>query len=162
MSILSKILKDSNTNFVSPMTGHVMAMEDVPDPAFSRKMMGEGCAIDLTEGTVIAPFDAEVTAAFAHTGHAIGLRSLADDTEILLHIGIDTVEMEGEGFDTLVQTGDKVKQGDILVVVDIELLEEAGKCLISPIAFVENNHKVIVHKMDEDVVAGESGLLSYK
>ena len=123
-------------------------------------MMGEGCGIDLTDGTVIAPFDAEVTAAYP-TGHAFGLKSKADGTEILIHVGIDTVDLEGEGFDTNIKKGDSVKQGDVLVVVDLEIVRQAGKSLVSPIAFT-GDEKVEVYKIGQNVTAGEKGLLNYE
>ncbi len=160
MGLFSKIFNSGEKNFVSPMTGKVVAMEDIPDPAFAEKMMGDGCGIELTDGKVIAPFDAEVTAAFP-TGHAFGLKAIEDGTELLIHVGIDTVEMEGEGFEPKVQMGDKVKQGDVLVVVDLKAVEEAGKSLVSPVAFTANN-KVEVFKVGQNVVAGEKGLLTYK
>ena len=79
----------------------------------------------------------------------------------MIHIGIDTVEMEGEGFSSNIKVGDEVKQGDVLVVVDLEAVQEAGKSLVSPIAFTGNN-KVEVFKIGQNVVAGEKGLLNYK
>ena len=97
MGLFSKLFQSNEKNFVSPMTGKVVAMSDIPDPAFAQKMMGDGCGIELTDGTVVAPFDAKVTAAFP-TGHAFGLEAKEDGTEVLIHIGIDTVEMVGEGF----------------------------------------------------------------
>ena len=160
MGLFSKIFTNGAKDFISPMTGKVVAMEKIPDPAFAQKMMGEGCGIDLTDGTVIAPFDAEVTAAYP-TGHAFGLKSKADGTEILIHVGIDTVDLEGEGFDTNIKKGDSVKQGDVLVVVDLEIVRQAGKSLVSPIAFT-GDEKVEVYKIGQNVTAGEKGLLNYE
>ena len=152
MGLFSKLFQSNEKNFVSPMTGKVVAMSDIPDPAFAQKMMGDGCGIELT--------DAKVTAAFP-TGHAFGLEAKEDGIEVLIHIGIDTVEMEGEGFSSNIKVGDEVKQGDVLVVVDLEAVQEAGKSLVSPIAFTGNN-KVEVFKIGQNVVAGEKGLLNYK
>ena len=90
-------------DFVSPMGGRLMPVTEVPDPAFSSKMLGDGFAVDLTDGQVAAPFDGEVTAAFP-TGHAYGLKR-ADGLECLIHIGMDTVQLEGRGFDVKVQAG---------------------------------------------------------
>lgn len=160
MGLFSKLFQPNEKNFVSPMTGKVVAMSDIPDPAFAQKMMGDGCGIELTDGTIVAPFDAKVTAAFP-TGHAFGLEAKEDGTEVLIHIGIDTVEMEGEGFSSNIKVGDEVKQGEVLVVVDLEAVQEAGKSLVSPIAFTGNN-KVEVFKIGQNVVAGEKGLLNYK
>ena len=160
MGLFSKMFAKGAKNFISPMTGKVVSMENVPDPAFAQKMMGEGCGIDLTDGTVIAPFDAEITAAYP-TGHAFGLKSKEDGTEILIHVGIDTVDLEGEGFDTNIKKGDSVKQGDVLVVVDLDMVRQAGKSLVSPIAFT-GNEKVEVYKIGQNITAGEKGLLNYE
>lgn len=160
MGLFSKMFANGAKNFISPMTGKVVSMENVPDPAFAQKMMGEGCGIDLTDGTVIAPFDAEITAAYP-TGHAFGLKSKEDGTEILIHVGIDTVDLEGEGFDTNIKKGDSAKQGDVLVVVDLDMVRQAGKSLVSPIAFT-GNEKVEVYKIRQNITAGEKGLLNYE
>lgn len=160
MGLFSKMFANGAKNFISPMTGKVVSMENVPDPAFAQKMMGEGCGIDLTDGTVIAPFDAEITAAYP-TGHAFGLKSKEDGTEILIHVGIDTVDLEGEGFDTNIKKGDSVKQGDVLVVVDLDMVRQAGKSLVSPIAFT-GNEKVEIYKIGQNITAGEKGLLNYE
>ena len=82
-------------------------MEQVPDPAFSQKMMGDGFAIEPTEGVVQSPVDGIVEVVFP-TGHAVGLRS-DDGSEILIHLGIDTVELNGKGFEVSVKQGDRVK-----------------------------------------------------
>ena len=127
-----------------------MDITAVADPAFSSKMMGDGFAIDLTEGEVVAPFDAEVTAAFP-TGHAYGLRR-KDGVECLIHIGMDTVELNGEGFDV------KVKQGQTLVVVDLEAVKAKGKSLVTPVifpsgaAFTMNKKDGIVAKAEENIL----------
>ena len=84
MGLFSKLFQSNEKNFVSPMTGKVVAMSDIPDPAFAQKMMGDGCGIELTDGTVVAPFDAKVTAAFP-TGHAFGLEAKEDGTDIIQH-----------------------------------------------------------------------------
>ena len=160
MGLFSKLFNSNEANFVSPMTGKVVRMEDIPDPVLSQKMMGGGCGIDLSDGTIVAPFDAEVSAAYP-TGHAFVLKSKDDGTEVLLHIGIDTVELEGDGFETLVHTGDSVKQGDVLAVVDLDRVRKAHKSLVSPIAFT-GKEDVEVLKIGQNVVAGEKGLLNYK
>ena len=89
--------------------------------------------MELTDGEVIAPFDGEVTAAFP-TGHAYGLKR-EDGLECLIHIGLDTVELNGAGFDVKVKQGDQVKQGQLLVKVNLEQVTGAGKSLVSPIVF---------------------------
>ncbi|HFR3342076.1 TPA: sucrose-specific PTS transporter subunit IIBC [Streptococcus suis] len=109
---------------VSPLSGEVVALENVNDPVFSSGAMGKGLAVKPTEGVVYAPADAEVTIAF-ETGHAYGLKT-ATGAEILIHIGIDTVSMNGNGFEKLVAAGDKVKAGTPLAKFDAAKIAEAG------------------------------------
>ena len=109
---------------ISPIVGQAVALSDVKDPVFSSGAMGQGIAIKPTEGVVYAPADAEVTIAFA-TGHAYGLKT-ANGAEILIHVGIDTVSMNGEGFDQKVSQGSKVKAGDIIGTFDAAKIAAAG------------------------------------
>jgi PTS system sucrose-specific IIC component len=110
---------------VAPMTGEAIAMTSVADPVFASEAMGKGVAIEPTEGNVYAPVTGEVTMV-AGSGHAVGL--MADDgTEVLIHIGIDTVELNGAPFTVVAKTGDKVKAGDLLVEADLGKIKTAGK-----------------------------------
>ncbi|MFI3085059.1 sucrose-specific PTS transporter subunit IIBC [Streptococcus sp. 2020WUSS089] len=109
---------------VSPLSGDVVALENVNDPVFSSGAMGKGLAVKPSEGIVYAPADSEVTIAF-ETGHAYGLKT-ASGAEILIHIGIDTVSMNGNGFEKLVAAGDKVKAGTPLAKFDAAKIAEAG------------------------------------
>ncbi|HHT7816418.1 TPA: sucrose-specific PTS transporter subunit IIBC [Streptococcus suis] len=109
---------------VSPLSGDVVALENVNDPVFSSGAMGKGLAVKPSEGVVYAPADAEVTIAF-ETGHAYGLKT-ASGAELLIHIGIDTVSMNGNGFEKLVAAGDKVKAGTPIAKFDAAKIAEAG------------------------------------
>jgi len=109
---------------ISPIGGQAVALENVNDPVFSSGAMGQGIAVKPSEGVVYAPADAEVTIAFA-TGHAYGLRT-ANGAEILIHVGIDTVSMNGEGFNHKVAQGDKVKAGEVLGTFDSAKIAAAG------------------------------------
>ncbi|HFI0345265.1 TPA: glucose PTS transporter subunit IIA [Streptococcus suis] len=126
----AKTLEEAETGLVaeetlvSPLSGDVVALENVNDPVFSSGAMGKGLAVKPTEGVVYAPADAEVTIAF-ETGHAYGLKT-ASGAEILIHIGIDTVSMNGNGFEKLVAAGDKVKAGTPLAKFDAAKIAEAG------------------------------------
>lgn len=125
--------------FVSPATGKIMALEDVPDEIFSKKMLGDGFAIDIQDGNIVAPVSGKLETVFPG-GHAYGIQSAAG--EVLLHIGIDTVELQGEGFDVQVKQGDMVKQGDVLVHVDIKKIKDAGKSAITMVLFTDGKHLV--------------------
>ena len=113
-----------NETILTPIVGEVVALADVNDPVFSSGAMGQGIAVKPSQGVVYAPADAEVTIAFA-TGHAYGLKT-ENGAEILIHVGIDTVSMDGEGFDKKVAQGDKVKAGDVLGTFDSAKIAAAG------------------------------------
>ena len=115
----------------SPMKGNVVKLENVPDEVFASGAMGKGIAIDPTDGTVLAPANGEVTLVFP-TGHAIGMRT-ENGAELLIHVGMDTVSLDGKGFNTLVQVGDKVKAGQKLLEFDLATIREANLPVISPI-----------------------------
>lgn len=136
MGLFNWLKKDpeiKKAEFVSPATGKMIPIEQVEDETFASKILGDGFAVELADGEVIAPFDGEVTAAFP-TGHAYGLKR-EDGLECLIHISLDTVELNGAGFDVKVKQGDQVKQGQLLVKVNLEQITGAGKSLVSPIVF---------------------------
>ena len=114
----------ADETIVSPIVGQMFDLKDVNDPVFSSGAMGQGIAVKPSEGVVYAPADAEVTIAFA-TGHAYGLKT-TKGAEILIHVGIDTVSMNGDGFDQKVAQGDKVKAGDVLGTFDAAKIAAAG------------------------------------
>ena len=113
-----------NETLVTPIVGDVVALADVNDPVFSSGAMGQGIAVKPSQGVVYAPANAEVSIAFP-TGHAFGLKT-ADGAEVLIHVGIDTVTMNGEGFEAKVAQGDKVKAGDVLGTFDSNKIAAAG------------------------------------
>lgn len=123
----------AHADFVSPFTGKAMPLSEVEDQVFSQGLMGDGFAVELTDGKVIAPFDGEVVMTFP-TGHAYGLKR-DDGLEVLIHIGMDTVELNGEGFTSKVKQGDVVSAGDELAEVDLDVVQKAGKSLVSPVVF---------------------------
>lgn len=115
----------------SPMMGDIVKLEDVPDEVFASGAMGKGIAINPAEGTVFAPANGEVTLVF-QTGHAIGMRT-ENGAELLIHVGMDTVSLEGKGFKTYVEVGDKVQVGQKLLEFDLATIREANLPVISPI-----------------------------
>jgi PTS system glucose-specific IIA component len=125
-----KELKKEETLF-APLNGKVVDIEQVPDPTFSQKLMGEGIAIEPADGTVVSPVNGEIIQ-FFHTKHAIGIRS-ETGLEILIHVGLETVMLNGEGFTGHVQVGDKVKVGDRLITFDLEFIKENAASSITPI-----------------------------
>ncbi|UOC10414.1 glucose PTS transporter subunit IIA [Streptococcus equinus] len=122
---------DTNIKIFSPLSGKLIALSEVKDEVFASGAMGNGIAILPSEGRVVAPADAEVTLLFP-TKHAIGLKTI-DGAEILIHIGMDTVSLNGNGFDSYVSIGDKVKKGQTLLTFDIEKIKKAGLTTVTPI-----------------------------
>lgn len=121
---VTTVAEVAEETLLSPLSGDVVALETVNDPVFSSGAMGKGLAVKPTEGIVYAPADAEVTIAF-ETGHAYGLKT-ASGAELLIHIGIDTVSMNGDGFEKLVVAGSKVKAGDPIAKFDAAKIAAAG------------------------------------
>ena len=109
---------------LAPIRGKVLAQADIPDETFAQGILGPGCGIEPTGKTVYAPFDGTVEQV-ASTLHAVGLTS-EDGIEILIHVGMDPVEMQGKGFKALVKVGDKAKAGTPLLKVDLEAIRAAG------------------------------------
>lgn len=117
----------------SPMAGELLSITSVPDQVFSQRMMGDGFAIKPTVGEVVSPVDGKILNIFP-TKHAIGLES-DDGLEILIHIGIDTVRLEGKGFTQVMNEGQKVKKGDIIMRMDLDYIEEHATSIVTPIIF---------------------------
>ena len=142
--------------FIAPMSGRLFAIEEIDDQGFASKSMGDGIAIELRDGVVVAPFSGTVEAAFP-TGHAYGI-ACDNGRELLIHLGMDTVELQGKGFTARVQQGDRVRQGDVLAEVDVDYVKRQGKSLVSPVVFTDGG-AVRVLKRDVDVTRGDSGIL---
>ncbi|KMM36443.1 N-acetylglucosamine-specific PTS transporter subunit IIBC [Guptibacillus hwajinpoensis] len=143
-------------DFVMPVQGKIIPLTEVPDEVFSSGMMGEGFAIMPENGNFSSPVDGEVVSVFP-TKHAIGIRS-TQGLEILIHVGIDTVNLKGEGFTTLVKEGDTVKKGQKLMEVDLNSISRSIPSLATPIIFT--NLKTLKIKKSGNVKQGESGILS--
>ena len=124
--------EEINPNHVyAPMAGEAVAISEVPDPTFSSGAMGNGIAIKPTDGKVCAPVNGTVDMMF-DTGHAVTLVS-DNGIEILIHVGLETVGLEGKPFQVKVQNGQKVKKGDILMIADLAAIEAAGLPTITPV-----------------------------
>lgn len=131
-----KVLVDE-IKITSPMTGKALPLSEVPDPAFAQKLMGEGIAIEPTDNHVYAPDDAKITAVFERSKHAIGL-TLNNGIELLIHCGIDTVNLKNNEFNYHVTLNQEVKKGDLLISFDPDAIRKAGYPLITPIIIVNS------------------------
>ena len=129
----------------APMSGQVVNLKDVPDDVFSQKLVGDGIAIEPIDGRVVAPCDG-VIEAIVKTKHAFTLRSDSGH-EIIVHIGLDTVELDGSGFESHVQEGQRVRRGDLVLSVDLDYIRQKSKATLTPIVVANDDHSTI--KIDQ-------------
>ncbi len=156
--MLNFFKKNKIVELVSPMTGKIIPIEEVPDKVFSDKMIGDGVAIEPLDGKIVSPVDGKVTTIFP-TNHAIGLVT-KEGLEILIHIGLDTVELNGLGFKRLTEKDAKVKKGDPLMEFDPKLVEEKGKSPITPIIITNMDKVKKLGKNIGDVEKGNQIILT--
>jgi glucose PTS system EIICBA or EIICB component len=151
--------QDIHEEYVSPLMGELKPITEVPDQVFSGKMMGDGFAILPSEGKIVSPVNGKIVNVFP-TKHALGIQS-AGGREILIHVGIDTVNLKGEGFETLVKEGDSIEAGQPLLNVDLEFLKSKVPSIITPVVFtnLKEGEKVVLEKPG-NVDLGEKGIIS--
>jgi PTS system beta-glucosides-specific IIC component len=143
---------------ISPLIGEVKSLDEVPDKAFSSGVLGKGVAILPSEGRVIAPADGTVATLFP-TGHALGL--ITDKgTEILIHIGIDTVKLNGQYFQAKVKQGDRVKCGQVLVEFDLKKIQAAGYSVITPVLITNFQQYLDIIISKKDTIHYEENLIT--
>lgn len=150
----------SSDNFEMPITGDLIPLSEVPDEAFSSGIMGPGFGIHPTDGTVYAPFDGRVVMIFP-TKHAIGLKS---DTgvEILIHVGLDTVKLNGEGFEMIVSEGQLIQRGDPLLKVDFKNIKDKVPSIVTPIVFTSLIGREVTLEKSGFQRAGSTNIISIK
>lgn len=164
-SVFRKLFKKKEkvTDIVltAPISGKMLALENVPDPVFAKKMMGDGIAVDPVNGKVVSPIDGKIIQVFP-TKHAVGI-STNNGVEILIHIGLDTVNLNGEGFTSHVNEGDQVKQGELLISFEIDLVREKAKSTVTPIIITNTEDMAEISINDKDnVTAGLDEIMIVK
>ncbi|NIG07855.1 PTS glucose transporter subunit IIA, partial [Burkholderia sp. Tr-849] len=145
---------------LSPMTGPIVALADVPDPVFSGGMFGDGIGIDPLAGQLVAPC-AGVVSHLARTGHAVTITT-PQGAEVLLHIGIDTVELNGQGFIAHVEAGARVEVGTLLIEFDQDAVARSAHSLVSVIAIANSDAFEVVDRASGFATAGETPLLALR
>lgn len=133
------IFKKKEEYLAAPFAGEISELQDVPDEAFAQKMLGDGFAIIPEENVVKSPCAGEIVQIFS-TGHAVGIKT-KKGLEVLVHIGIDTVKLDGEGFTKLVKNGDQVEVGTPLIEVDLDFIKENAPSISTPV-IITNMEKV--------------------
>ncbi len=151
--------KEEGIKFIMPIQGEVIKLDEIPDPVFAGKMMGDGFGIMPTDGKVYSPVDAEISSIFP-TGHAVGLK-VGEDVEILIHFGLDTVNLKGEGFTAHVKQGDVVKAGDLLIEVDLDAVTGKVPSIATPIVFPKLENKTFEVQY-QNVEAKQEGIVTIK
>jgi glucose-specific phosphotransferase system IIA component len=150
-----------NYKLVAPVDGMVIDLSEVPDQVFAEKMAGDGVAIETTGDTIVAPADGKLSMIFK-TNHAFGI-TLSNGAEILVHIGLDTVALEGAGFERLAEEGQNVKAGDPVIRVNREEIISKGYSLVTPVLITNpDGFKDIEGKIGTQVKAGQDEVITYK
>lgn len=153
--------KNKNKIFYAFADGMSVDLSDVNDEVFSQKMMGEGIAIKPSDGNIYSPCDGTIAAVMKESKHAVGIRT-EDGIELLIHVGIDTVTLKGEGFKLHCEEGKTVKKGDLLLSFDREFIKEKGLEDITMLVISElNNHKIVTFNTGVSMKAKEGILLEY-
>lgn len=150
--------EETEAKIVSPLKGKLVPITEVPDDVFAEKMMGDGFAIIPEDGLVVSPVNGKIVNVFP-TKHAIGIQS-SGGREVLIHVGLDTVNLKGEGFEMFISEGDTVKAGQPLLQADLDYIEKNAKSTITPIVFTNlGEGEKIVLKKQGDVVRNEEGIV---
>lgn len=146
---------------IAPIDGKILDISEVPDQVFAQKMAGDGVAIDTTGDTVVAPADGNLSMIFK-TNHAFGI-TLSNGAEILVHIGLDTVALEGAGFERIAQEGQDVKAGDVIIKLNRDEIISKGYSLLTPVLITNpDNFKELEMNIGAQVKAGQDEILTYK
>ena len=145
-------------SIVAPMAGTVVPLEEVPDPTFAQGILGQGAAILPAEGRVTAPADGTIDVMF-DTGHAVSMTT-ADGAEVLIHVGIDTVQLNGQHYKACRKAGDRVKKGDLLIEFDPEAVKAAGYETVTPVIICNTDRFAAVKTEKTGPVAAGDVLLT--
>ena len=151
--------KKQKSKIIAPQTGVCVDLDEVPDEVFAGRLLGDGIAIIPSENEVKSPVDGSVVQVF-DTLHAYSIKS-DDGLEILVHIGINTVELKGEGFSASVKDGDRVRVGDTLCTIDLQLIKEKGYDIHTPILIANSENLKSLEFLKGQVVAGETAVMEY-
>lgn len=149
---------NDGTKIIAPITGKVIPIEEVPDPVFADKIVGDGIAINPTGSRMVAPCDGTIGKIF-ETNHAFSMET-ASGVELFVHFGIDTVELKGEGFRRIATEGQAIKAGDVVIEIDLACLKEKAKSIITPVVISNMENVVSLEKSSGSVTEGSDILLT--
>nr|MBQ5526503.1 PTS glucose transporter subunit IIA [Succinivibrionaceae bacterium] len=157
---LHGLVSDDGIRVYAPVSGKILPIEDVPDVVFSERIAGDGIAIKPEGDKLVAPFDGTIVQVF-ETNHAFAIRS-EKNIEVLVHFGIDTVDLRGKGFKRLAESGQKVHKGDPIIGFNLKELESSAHSTVTPVVISNIGELEIdrLNKADGDAVAGETAVLT--
>lgn len=154
------LFKKEKKSFVAPISGTIIKLKDVKDEVFSSGMMGIGLAIDPNEDVFVAPYDGTITLV-PETKHAFGMK-LSNGIELLVHIGMDTVNLGGEGFEVLVKEGQKVSQGTPIIKLDLDFFKSKDIALITPIIILNHDdYSIEIIDNQEKCIVQETEIIKF-
>ena len=149
---------EKNLSVLAPISGKIIALEQVPDPVFSGKTLGDGVAIIPENGKIYSPVNGTVTTV-SSTLHAYGFTT-TDGVDILVHIGLETVSLNGEGFKVYIKDGDTVKEGDLIAEVDLTYLDKKGISAISPVLICSDTENMTMNTASGKASAGKTEIIT--
>lgn len=149
--------KEKSVTLVAPLSGKAVSIDQVPDDVFSQKMLGDGVAVDPTTGAVLAPCDGVITKVFG-TNHAFTMKT-EEGLELIVHFGVDTVNLGGVGFGRNAEEGAAVKAGDQILTADLSVLKESAKSIITSVVVSNMDAVASIAPASGDLTAGESVIL---
>lgn len=152
--------KASEVTIFAPISGRIIDLSQVQDEVFSKRMVGDGIAIVPSDNVLVAPCDGKITQIFS-TNHALGIQT-PEGLEILIHMGLDTVELKGKGFTRLKEVGSEIKCGDPIMEFNIQEVEKLGKSTITPVVITNPDKVSSLKKGEGPVEAGISVVMSVK
>ena len=157
---LHGLVSDDGIRVYAPVSGKILPIEDVPDVVFSERIAGDGIAIKPEGDKLVAPFDGTIVQVF-ETNHAFAIRS-EKNIEVLVHFGIDTVDLRGKGFKRLAESGQKVHKGDPIIGFNLKELESSAHSTVTPVVISNMGELEIdrLNKADGDAVAGETAVMT--
>lgn len=150
-------LKRKVRDVMSPVDGQIVALESVPDEVFSQKMVGDGVAVIPVSNLFRAPIDGVVSKIFS-TNHAYSIKS-SKDLEVMVHIGLETVALEGKGFTRIANEGDEVKAGDVIIEVDLAYIRDHAKDIITPIIIADGSDVQTIEKNNMAIVKSQDKIM---
>ncbi len=151
---LFDVFKKKGITIVSPMKGKCVGIKEVSDPTFGDEILGKGVAIIPEDGKVYAPADGVITTMFP-TGHAVGMTT-NEGVELLVHVGLDTVALKGDGFNIVAKEEQRVQKGDLLMEADLDKIKAAGYDVITPVVICNTDeYSEVIGLTDTDVSAGD-------